>query len=84
MKEFMISATPLVIIGILLALICANFHQRKNRKKETYLVEGMCFGMCFGVTLASAIKINIALGISLGMLIGETIGMSIEKKEIPK
>lgn len=56
MKEFMISATPLVIIGILLALICANFHQRKKRKKETYLVEGMCFGMLIGETIGMSIE----------------------------
>ena len=77
MKDFIFAALPFVIIGICLAIICANF---KNEKK-TYCSEGMAIGMCFGVAIASALHINLGLGISIGMLIGEAIGISKEKKD---
>ena len=76
MKDFIFAALPFVIIGICLAIICANF---KNEKK-TYCSEGMAIGMCFGVAISSALHINLGIGISLGMLIGEAIGICKEKK----
>lgn len=76
MKDFIFAALPFIIIGISLAVICANF---KNEKK-TYCSEGMAVGMCFGVAIASALKVNMGLGISIGMLVGEAIGITIEKK----
>ena len=77
MKDFILAALPFIIIGICLAIICANL----KKDKKTYCSEGMCMGMCLGVALASSLKINMGLGISLGMLIGETVGILIEKKE---
>ena len=76
MKDFVLSALPFVIIGICLAIICANFKE----EKKTYCSEGMAIGMCFGVAIASALHFNLGLGISIGMLMGEAIGISIEKK----
>ena len=76
MKDFILSALPFIVIGICLAIICANF---KNEKK-TYCSEGMAIGMCFGVAISSALHINLGIGISLGMLIGEAIGICKEKK----
>ena len=76
MKDFILSALPFIIIGICLAVICAN----GKKYKQTYLSEGLAIGMCFGVAVASALHINLGLGISIGMLIGEAIGISKEKK----
>lgn len=76
MKDFVLAALPFVIIGICLAIICANF----KKEKKTYCSEGMCIGMCLGVSFSSVFKINMGLGLSLGMLVGETIGILIEKK----
>ena len=77
MKDFIFAALPFIIIGICLAIICANF----KKEKKTYCSEGMAIGMCFGVAIASALHINLGLGISIGMLIGEAIGISKEKKD---
>ena len=76
MKDFIFAALPFIIIGLCLAVICAN----GKKYKQTYCSEGMAIGMCFGVAVASALHINLGLGISIGMLIGEAIGISIEKK----
>lgn len=76
MKDFILGALPFIIIGICLAIICANFKE----EKKTYCSEGMALGMCFGVAISSALKINLGLGISIGMLIGEAIGITKEKK----
>lgn len=76
MKDFIIAALPFVVIGICLAVICANY----KTDKKTYCSEGMAIGMCFGVAVASTLHINFGLGISIGMLIGEAIGIGIEKK----
>ena len=77
MKDFIFAALPFIIIGICLAIICANF----KKDKKTYCSEGMSIGMCLGVALSSTFKMNIGLGISLGMIIGEVIGILIEKKD---
>lgn len=76
MKGFIFAALPFIVIGICLAVICAN----GKKYKQTYCSEGMAIGMCFGTAIASALHINLGLGISIGMLIGETIGISVEKK----
>lgn len=76
MKDFIFAALPFVIIGICLAIICANYKQ----EKKTYCSEGMAIGMCLGVAIATSLRINLGLGISIGMLIGEAIGISKEKQ----
>ena len=76
MKDFILAALPFIVIGICLAVICAN----GKKYKQTYCSEGMAIGMCFGTAIASALHINLGLGISIGMLIGEAIGISNEKK----
>ena len=78
MKDFILAALPFIIIGICLAIICANY----KKDKKTYCTDGMSIGMCLGVAISSLLGINIGLGISLGMLIGETIGILFEKKDI--
>ncbi len=75
MKDFLTAALPFIIIGISLAIICAN----SNNNEKTYLSEGLAIGMCLGVAIASSLHINLGLGISIGMLIGEAIGISIKK-----
>ena len=77
MKDFVFAALPFIIIGICIAIICANFKD----EKKTYCSEGMAIGMCFGVAATSVLHINMGLGISIGMLIGEAIGISKEKKD---
>lgn len=77
MKDFIMSALPFIVIGLCLAIICANFKKNKN----TYCSEGMSIGMCFGVVISEIFNINLGLGLSLGMLVGETIGIIIEKKD---
>lgn len=76
MKDFIFAALPFIIIGICLAIICAN----GKKYKHTYCSEGMALGMCLGVAISTVLKINIGLGICIGMLIGEAIGINIEKK----
>lgn len=76
MKDFLFAALPFIIIGISLAIICAN---GKNNEK-TYLSEGIAIGICLGVAIASSLHISLGLGISIGMLIGESLGISIKKK----
>ena len=76
MKDFIFAALPFIIIGLCLAVICAN----GEKYKQTYCSEGMAIGMCLGVVMASALHINLSLGISIGMLIGEAIGINKEKK----
>ena len=76
MKDFILAALPFVVIGICLAIICAN----GKKFKQTYCSEGMALGMCFGTAISTALHINIGLGISIGMLIGEAIGICKEKK----
>lgn len=80
MKEFIISALPFLIIGICLAIICANFKKSKVNEEKTYQTEGMCFGMCLGVALSTSLNFDMGLGISFGMLVGETIGILVKKK----
>ena len=76
MKDFIFAALPFIVIGICLAVICAN----GKKYKQTFCSEGMAIGMCFGTAIASALHINLGLGISIGMLIGEAIGINKEKK----
>lgn len=80
MKDFIVAALPFFIIGICLAIICANFRRKRNDEEQNCLVEGMCIGMCLGVAVSTALKANIGLGISIGMLVGETIGLFVRKE----
>lgn len=81
MKDFIFAAMPFVIVGICIAIICANAKKEDLKDTKNCLTEGMCIGMCLGVALSTSLQINLGLGVSLGMLIGETIGMFIKKKE---
>ena len=76
MRDFIFAALPFIVIGLCLAIICAN----GKKYKLTYCSEGMAIGMCLGVAIASALHITLGLGISIGMLIGEAIGINKEKK----
>ncbi|MDO5520959.1 MAG: hypothetical protein Q4G58_10750 [bacterium] len=42
MKEFIISALPLVVTGICVAIICATYAYKKDKN---YITEGMGMGM---------------------------------------
>lgn len=77
MKDFIFAALPFIVVGICLAIICANF----KKEKKTYCTEGLVIGMCFGSAIATALHVNLGLGVSIGMLIGEAIGISKEKKD---
>ena len=80
MIDFVKNAFPFIVIGIGLAMMCANFSKKKRGAADNYLTEGMCLGICLGVALSAAIHIHMGVGISLGMLIGEITGMLIKKK----
>ena len=77
MKDILISALPFLIIGLSIAIICANY----KKEKETYCSDGMSIGMCLGLVISMALKINMGLGLSIGMLVGEAVGTLIEKKK---
>lgn len=78
MKEFILAASPFVVIGLCIAVIVKNFNTKKEGK--TYITEGMCLGMCFGSLIGTFFIEHIGIFLSLGMLIGETIGCSINKE----
>ena len=81
MYDFMTGAAPFVIIGLCLAILFANFRQKRGGQETgNYLTEGMCLGMCIGVAFSTSLGFDLGLGISLGMLIGETAGLFIQKK----
>lgn len=85
MKEFMISALPLVIAGLCVAVLAVCAGRKESKKQETYMGEGMCLGMCLGVSLNSLIgSDNLGTAMCIGMLIGEVIGMMIPKKKDTK
>lgn len=85
MKEFMMSALPLVIAGLCVAVLAVCAGREESKKQETYMGEGMCLGMCLGVSLNSLIESdNLGTAMCIGMLIGEVIGMMIPKKKDTK
>ena len=78
-KDCVIAALPLVIIGGCLAVMFAGRGKADQDEEKNYMTEGMCIGMCMGVAFSTAMDLNLGLGISMGMLIGETVGMFMKK-----
>lgn len=74
MKEFVMSALPLILVGISLAVVVSY------KKQNNYILEGMFFGTCYGILFASSVDMNLGLLSSLGMFIGEVIGIIVKKR----
>ena len=82
MRDFMMAALPLVVVGIALAVFFARrAGQKKKREKENgYEAMGMSLGMCFGAAVGAIFPKYIGITLSMGMLIGLVIGMCFGKK----
>ena len=80
--DFIRTALPWIIMGLLLAVYFARCAGKKKKEEQTgdYGAEGMCLGMCFGTAIGTAFGNNIAIGLPLGMLFGLAIGSSIKKE----
>ena len=51
---------------------------KKNKKDDNYIIEGMLYGMSFGLLIGTSFN-NIGLFLSLGMLLGESLGYLVKK-----
>lgn len=82
MRDFMMAALPLVVVGIALAVFFA-WHTDKKKKREKgngYEAMGMSLGMCAGAVVGAFFPEYIGITLSVGMLIGLVIGLCIENK----
>lgn len=75
MKDFIYAAFPYIVIGISIAIMSVN---KKNKKDDNYIIEGMLYGMSFGLLIGTSFN-NIGLFLSLGMLLGESLGYLVKK-----
>ena len=64
--EFILAALPFILIGLSIAIACAN----KSKNNTSYIV----LAMGFGIAIGSAIG-YLSIGMSLGMLLGEIISL---------
>lgn len=80
MKDFCVSAFPFVVIGLCVAVLCANHDRWK--KQNHYMLPGMSIGVCVGLSLSAAgvFDVSLAMGAGLGILVGMTIGLFIKRK----
>ncbi len=83
MRDFIMAALPLVVVGIALAVFFAGRSRRKKQKetKGDHEAMGMCQGMCFGAAIGAIFPQYIGIALSMGMLIGLVIGMCLGKKK---
>ena len=82
MRDFIMAALPLVVVGIALAVFFARrAGQKKKREKENgYEAMGMSLGMCFGAAVGAIFPEYIGVTLSMGILTGLVIGMCFGKK----
>ena len=72
MRDFMMAALPLVVVGIALAVFFAGrAGQKKKREKENgYEAMGMSLGMCFGAAVGAIFPEYIGVTLSMGCSLG--------------
>ena len=81
MRDFIMAAVPLVVVGIALAVFFTGRAGKKKQEKESgYEAERMSLGMCFGAAVGAIFPEYIGVTLSVGMLTGLVIGMCFGKK----
>ena len=82
MRDFIMAALPLVVVGIALAVFFTGRagKKKKQEKESGYEAEGMSLGMCFGAAVGAIFPEYIGVTLSVGMLIGLVVGMCFGKK----
>ena len=81
MRDFIMAAVPLVVVGIALAVFFTGRagKKKKQEKESGYEAEGMSLGMCFGAAVGAIFLEYIGITLSMGMLVGLLVGMCVKK-----
>ena len=81
MRDFIMAAVPLVVVGIALAVFFTGRagKKKKQEKESGYEAERMSLGMCFGATVGTIFPEYIGVTLSMGMLVGLLVGMCVKK-----
>ena len=81
MRDFIMAALPLVVVGIALAVFFTGRagKKKKQEKESGYEAERMSLGMCFGAAVGAIFPEYIGVTLSVGMLIGLLVGMCVKK-----
>ena len=81
MRDFIMAAVPLVVVGIALAVFFTGRagKKKKQEKESGYEAEGMSLRMCFGAAVGAIFPEYIGVTLSVGMLIGLLVGMYVKK-----
>ena len=81
MRDFIMAAVPLVVVGIALAVFFTGRagKKKKQEKESGYEAERMSLGMCFGAAVGAIFPEYIGVTLSVGMRIGLLVGMYVEK-----
>ena len=81
MRDFIMAAVPLVVVGIALAVFFTGRagKKKKQEKESGYEAEGMSLGMCFGAAVGAIFPEYIGITLSVGMLAGLLVGMCVKK-----
>lgn len=87
MKEFILAALPLVLVGLALAVLAANHitEKQKDEKRGPRIATGAGLGLILGVALnGCGLWESHLLGVVLGPLWGMAIASLISRKEKEK
>ena len=81
MRDFIMAAVSLVVVGIALAVFFTGRagKKKKQEKESGYEAERMSLGMCFGAAVGAIFPEYIGVTLSVGMLIGLLVGMYVKK-----
>ena len=81
MRDFIMAAVPLEVVGIALAVFFTGRagKKKKQEKESGYEAERMSLGMCFGAAVGAIFPEYIGVTLSVGMLIGLLVGMCVKK-----
>ena len=81
MRDFIMAAVPLVVVGIALAVFFTGRagKKKKQEKESGYEAERMSLGMWFGAAVGAIFPEYIGVTLSVGMLIGLLVGMCVKK-----
>ena len=81
MRDFIMAAVPLVVVGIALAVFFTGRagKKKKQEKESGYEAERMSLGMCFGAAVGAIFPEYIGVTLSVGMFIGLLVGMCVKK-----